>query len=394
MASERKRVLFVCHDFCAENLPLQPWRYIHELASGLVKHGFSIFLLTNGDADRESEMQAGGYKILKIDGLSPGNRKKLKECISPLDVDHIVWSLTPSSIAYWPLFKALQVPIWGLFNYPIYRWNELASALKHVPFRYLKQYYRNWLIPSLLISAFLNSNCFNGIFCQSLRNINRLNRLGVRKKKLHHLPPGLDHDVWKVQREIEDNLYFTFVYAGSIKEIRGIRLLIDAFSIAKKKNQDMRLRILARGASEAEANWVKERCRTRGCEREVDVLAGWLEHEPLKREIRESHAVILPFILVPSEMPLAVLEAMSMGKPVIGTDLDGIPEMIGDRGIVVKAGDMNSLAEAMLFLSANESSYEKMRSNCMTHMQNYPGWDQTVKNLDTILNAHQSWDEK
>ncbi len=58
----------------------------------------------------------------------------------------------------------------------------------------------------------------------------------------------------------------------------------------------------------------------------------------LKAKLSECQVVALSFLLVPSEMPLAVLDVMSLGKPIIGTYLDGIPEMIGDRGIVVKAG--------------------------------------------------------
>jgi len=385
MASEKRRVLFVCHDFCAQNLPLQPWRYIHELASGLGKHDFSIFLLTNGDADRESGRQAGGYKVLKIDRLSPGNRKKMRECISSLAVDCVVWSLTPSSIAYRPLFKTLQVPVWGLFNYPIYQYRELASALKHVSFKDLRQYYRNWAVPSFLMVPFLNSDLIKGIFCQSLRNIERLHEQGVRKEKLHHLPPGLDHESWKPDSKAELRPNFTFVYAGSIREIRGINILISSFCTALRENPGIRLRILARGSDDREVRDLRERCRRKGCEENIEIEGGWLELDDLKQRIAESHSVILPFLLVPSEMPLAFLEVLAMGKPVIGTDLDGIPEMIGECGIIVKPGDQKQLVDALISMSRDKHSYALMKENCIQKMSKYPSWTDSITRLSGFI---------
>jgi glycosyltransferase involved in cell wall biosynthesis len=47
--------------------------------------------------------------------------------------------------------------------------------------------------------------------------------------------------------------------------------------------------------------------------------------------------------------PLAVLEANAMGKPVIGSDIAGIPELIrrGETGELFTPGDVNALAECL-----------------------------------------------
>ncbi len=47
-------------------------------------------------------------------------------------------------------------------------------------------------------------------------------------------------------------------------------------------------------------------------------------------------------------MPLAVAEAMAMGKPVVATDVGGVQELGGECGFLVGAGDMRELARAML----------------------------------------------
>lgn len=65
------------------------------------------------------------------------------------------------------------------------------------------------------------------------------------------------------------------------------------------------------------------------------------------------------FVVVPSEWyencSMVVLEAMAFGKPIIGSDVGGIPEQIDDgkTGFLFKMGNANQLAEKMQILSDN-----------------------------------------
>jgi glycosyltransferase involved in cell wall biosynthesis len=49
-------------------------------------------------------------------------------------------------------------------------------------------------------------------------------------------------------------------------------------------------------------------------------------------------------------MPLAVGEAMAMGKPVVATDVGGVRELVGEACVIVPAGTPEALAQAMLAL--------------------------------------------
>jgi glycosyltransferase involved in cell wall biosynthesis len=49
-------------------------------------------------------------------------------------------------------------------------------------------------------------------------------------------------------------------------------------------------------------------------------------------------------------MPLAVGEAMAMEKPVVVTDVGGVRELVGERGVTVPAKAPEALAQAMLAL--------------------------------------------
>jgi glycosyltransferase involved in cell wall biosynthesis len=78
--------------------------------------------------------------------------------------------------------------------------------------------------------------------------------------------------------------------------------------------------------------------------------------------------------------PIALLEAMSMGKAVIGTNVDGTPEIIRDRenGILVDINDLeNNLESALLLLCKDWVLRERLQRNAISSIYN----KYTVENL-------------
>ena len=73
------------------------------------------------------------------------------------------------------------------------------------------------------------------------------------------------------------------------------------------------------------------------------------------------------YIVVPSEWyennPLTILEAYSLGKPVIGADIGGIPEILldGETGFLFNSGDSQNLKEVIAkALSLSNQEYGKL----------------------------------
>jgi glycosyltransferase involved in cell wall biosynthesis len=55
--------------------------------------------------------------------------------------------------------------------------------------------------------------------------------------------------------------------------------------------------------------------------------------------------------------------------------VDGIPELISGRGIVVDPLDKNALAQAMLKFLESETFLKEMGEAALSFMANYPDWD-------------------
>ena len=83
-------------------------------------------------------------------------------------------------------------------------------------------------------------------------------------------------------------------------------------------------------------------------------FTGFMRDRDLWSLMGRCRAVVVPSIWYENS-PMVILEAYSLGRPVIATAIGGIPEMVedGQTGILVPPGDIKALAEAMQWLLDN-----------------------------------------
>jgi glycosyltransferase involved in cell wall biosynthesis len=172
----------------------------------------------------------------------------------------------------------------------------------------------------------------------------KLIEFGIDSKKLFVLPNFVGirnaETSFKSAEPIIDGLYF-----GSLIPEKGVEVFIR--SLAGLKNGIFR--IVGEGYMR---NILEKIARD-----EIPVggpsleFTGHLGPEELKKEISISLMVIIPSIWY-ENAPMAVLEAFSQGKPVLGSRLGGITELIrdGETGYLFQPGNPDDLREKMRFL--------------------------------------------
>ncbi len=76
-------------------------------------------------------------------------------------------------------------------------------------------------------------------------------------------------------------------------------------------------------------------------------ITGWISSEQVREEILAARALVLPSFA--EGLPVVIMEAMALRRPVISTYVAGIPELVapGEHGWLVPAGDAEALADAM-----------------------------------------------
>ena len=120
---------------------------------------------------------------------------------------------------------------------------------------------------------------------------------------------------------------------------KGIDLLIEAFNLIAKKNNEWHLDIVGEGAEESTfRRLIKEH-----------QLEGRITIHPFTNQIQDyySHAQIYVLSSRWEGMPLVLVEAMAHGLPIISSDLPVSKEIMGDFGMYFKNGDIEDLAQRM-----------------------------------------------
>ena len=84
-------------------------------------------------------------------------------------------------------------------------------------------------------------------------------------------------------------------------------------------------------------------------------LVGYLNQDEIRKYIQESKFVVVPSIWY-ENCPYSILETMEIGKPIIGSNIGGIPELIenGKNGYLYKFGNIEELSEKMNILFSDD----------------------------------------
>lgn len=383
------KVCVVCYGLREQNIRLQPWRYVSEIASGLVNKSIDVRIITDGFSERHSINGIPIIYIKKLRKLPFQLNKKLISLIKSEQPDVILWSVNALDYLYLNTFKQIGVPIIGIFTGPIYKLSDITrigayEVLKNIKF--LSGHILYSSLPSLFICQIVNSPYYNKIFVMSRKNKEIILAKGGNKHKLVHIPVGIDEsDLMRadnydsiISKYKLDKTAFNILYFGSPITIRGIDSLIKAVSKIKNEYPIIKLLILSRRRgnelNQEEIN-AQNLILKLNVEKNVQIISGFMDKDEVKKFIIFSNLIALPFKIVPSDMPTSILESMAMGKTVISTAVDGIPELLEEgRGFVVKPSKEKDLVETILFSIENQNLIKNMGTRCACYMQKYPRW--------------------
>lgn len=142
---------------------------------------------------------------------------------------------------------------------------------------------------------------------------------------------------------------------GRLVEKKGIRFLIQAADMLKKREINFHLRIC--GGGELKPS-LSQLVLDLGLEDEVEFL-GAIDHEEVVKQLAWSDIYVQPSIQLKNGdkdgVPNALLEAMASAKAVVATSIAGMPEVItnGMNGILVRPEDPIELFAALKSMAQN-----------------------------------------
>ena len=133
------------------------------------------------------------------------------------------------------------------------------------------------------------------------------------------------------------------VCVGRLCEQKGQLLLIEATRRLAAAGVDFELVLVGDGEMRADIEALIRRYNLQAMIR----ITGRISSDKLHEEILTARALILPSFA--EGLPMVIMEAMALRRPVISTFVAGIPELVhtGEHGWLVPAGDVEALMEAM-----------------------------------------------
>jgi glycosyltransferase involved in cell wall biosynthesis len=161
--------------------------------------------------------------------------------------------------------------------------------------------------------------------------------------RVHVVRCGVDEAFLKGEPEPVPETKKLVLVAGLVEQ-KGHLLLIQALAKARDAGADFHMIFVGDGHLRGV---LTEEVRRLGLDGRVE-FAGWQSNAQVREHLRTSRALVMPSFA--ENLPVAMMEAMAIGRPVLGTYIAGVPELVetGLNGWLVPAGNVDATAEAIV----------------------------------------------
>jgi glycosyltransferase involved in cell wall biosynthesis len=168
------------------------------------------------------------------------------------------------------------------------------------------------------------------------------------ESRQENLAPSTSHQA-PSQHSALSTQHFTVGYIGRLVEEKGIHLLLEA---AARLKDDWRLRIVGSGPMRDSLHALAHQLNISDRVEWID----WIPSVEMPAQYHQIDVLAVPSLTRPNwkeQFGRVLIEAMSGGVPVVGSDSGAIPDIIGQAGLVVPEGDIPALATALCRLQDN-----------------------------------------
>jgi glycosyltransferase involved in cell wall biosynthesis len=160
----------------------------------------------------------------------------------------------------------------------------------------------------------------------------------------------------RAPQEVDGNLLYVGGFANPVK---GGEVLLEALPLILRELPLARVVLAGPGEPPQRVKELGPRV----------AAVGWLDAEQKARAIREAQVFVLPS--TSEGLPVALLEAMAYGKPIVASAVGGIPDVVtaGVEALLVPAGRPDALAEAILTLAGDDELRKRLARGALAAAQ-------------------------
>lgn len=345
--------------------------YTHEVAKRLVKQGSEVVLITSRTRGLPEEEIIEGYKVIRSGGrfsMYLYAREIYRRLISSgwipdvvIDEVNTIPFFTPKYVKQ-PVVMLIHQLCKDCWKYAIH---PLAQPI-------------GWWLEKTLHKIYIKSPKLKSVITVSPSTRQDLVEIGYPENKISIVYNGLDWGVYKDCANVrKEDLV---VYISRITPYKKIEDLIKAWKIVEKeKKADLVI------AGRAEPNYLKKltHLAKRLHLRHIEFQTNLSQYD---KKMLMSKAKALVYTSVREGWGQTVLEAAACGAPSVAYNVPGLRDSVKhmETGLLVKPGDVEGLAKAIITLLTDTDLWKKLSENAFRYAQNFD-WDKTAEAFLKIL---------
>lgn len=260
-------------------------------------------------------------------------------------------------------------------SHAVYERSDFRSFIAYLKFLARRQ-----------VRLFLMGGYQKPILTVSEESKDRIVRDGLRGEDIEVLPNGIDFEYWKREKGtpvLKEELHVgeSGRLVGTVARIDYDKDLPTFYRIVRRVAQtspEVKFVIVGDGYGNE-----LERARARACEMGLNGHLFFTGHRTDMLDVYTSLDIFLMTSLSEG-MPNTVLEAMSMGVPVVSTAVGGVPELVRHRetGYLANIGDDRNLSSFVLELTGNSELRGRLAHASRRRIEEYFSFAERVRKLE------------
>jgi glycosyltransferase involved in cell wall biosynthesis len=209
---------------------------------------------------------------------------------------------------------------------------------------------------------------------------------GVPAGRLRVVPNGIDTDLFRPLPGVEREPGRLIVTNSADIPLKGLAYLLRALADLSRSRNHFKLVVI--GAPKKEGP-VERLVQELGCRRWIE-FTGRIDDHELVRHYARAGAAVVPSVYEGFGLPAG--EAMACAVPVISTTGGGLPEVVGDAGLLVPPADPDALAAAIRRLLDHPSYGHELGQRGLARVHRHFTWrraaEKTVSIYREAIDAH------
>lgn len=182
------------------------------------------------------------------------------------------------------------------------------------------------------------------------------------------IPNGIDTEIFKPLENIQRKPFRIITTASSDQPLKGLSVLLNAISQLRSEFPELKLLVIGKLKPDGSTEKELSALQLTEC---IEFKSG-ISTEDLVQEYAQAKIAIVPSLYEGFGLPAG--EALACGIPLICSDGGALPEVVGNAALMVKAGDVAEMTQALRKLLISDALCEQLSAAGRAHSLQHLSW--------------------